>query len=180
MLDFIAPSAYLRSGSACTSNLEVSTAKSETVSNATNLLFHATLYAHRRWLDLFTNGVKGAFGGKAEPYIRPVFGVVLAALDWLLRSPKLFEHMKKRGIPIVGFVVNDEEDWNYCLDQGISICTDYPDKLKKFAAKRRAERGDSPIQPPPDLVRAANLEFARRVEVQRIHSSARARFSTKF
>ncbi|XP_071944080.1 lysophospholipase D GDPD1-like [Antedon mediterranea] len=58
---------------------------------------------------------------------------LVSVVDFLLMSKCLFSHLKKRGIEVYLWVLNEEDDWERALRLGVSgIMTDYPTQLKNF------------------------------------------------
>ncbi|XP_033102217.1 lysophospholipase D GDPD1-like isoform X2 [Anneissia japonica] len=59
--------------------------------------------------------------------------MLIIVVDFLIMSKFLFSHLKKRGIEVYLWVLNEEEDWERALKLGASgIMTDYPEQLKNF------------------------------------------------
>ena len=64
--------------------------------------------------------------------------VLLHVLGYLLMNRVLFWHLRRRGIRVVVFVLNREEEFREAVGWGVDgIMTDYPTKLKEFL-----KRGD--------------------------------------
>jgi hypothetical protein len=64
---------------------------------------------------------------------RLVFGAVCRTANYFLRAPGLFGHLSARGIPVVGFSINDTDEWAYaCQHNFAAVVTDYPKKMVSF------------------------------------------------
>ena len=71
--------------------------------------------------------------------------------------------MKLRGIPVVGLVVNDEEDWDYCVGSGFDgIITDYPKRCEQFLRRKRGLT--SPVL---QNAKSAGDDFSKQMEKRR-------------
>lgn len=58
-------------------------------------------------------------------------------MDKILMRRALFEHLKRRGIEVFLWVLNDDEEFERACNMGASgIMTDYPQKLTSFLGKR--------------------------------------------
>lgn len=71
---------------------------------------------------------------------------ILKISDWLLLSPCLFRHLQRRGIQVFVFVLNEDEDFDFCLNRMSvdGVMTDYPCRLSNFIKKNK-ETGNSPV-----------------------------------
>ncbi|GMH91715.1 hypothetical protein TrST_g13847 [Triparma strigata] len=125
-------------------------------------VFMVVLVNVERWRKLFT----GAFGEEdSTPYFVADFFIsrIITVINYFLRAPKLFTHLKLRGIPVVGFVVNDEEDWDYCVGLGFDgIITDYPKRCEQFLRRKRGLT--SPVL---QNAKSAGDDFSKQMEKRR-------------
>eukprot|EP00520_Triparma_pacifica_P015662 CAMPEP_0118639948 /NCGR_PEP_ID=MMETSP0785-20121206/4496_1 /TAXON_ID=91992 /ORGANISM="Bolidomonas pacifica, Strain CCMP 1866" /LENGTH=351 /DNA_ID=CAMNT_0006531311 /DNA_START=310 /DNA_END=1365 /DNA_ORIENTATION=+ len=115
-------------------------------------VFNAVLINEARWRRLLIGSVGQHFFGDI---VLVVFNVIQRTLNWLLRAPSLFDHLQKRGIPVVAFVVNDAEEWGYaCSKNMAAVCTDYPARFNTFS-----NTSDSTLMiPPPTSPNSPNYE----------------------
>ncbi|RDD46469.1 Glycerophosphodiester phosphodiesterase domain-containing protein 1 [Trichoplax sp. H2] len=61
-------------------------------------------------------------------------------IDYLLMRPSLINHLKRRGIQVYLWVLNDENDFRRAFGLGADgIVTDYPTKLQKFLQKQKSD-----------------------------------------
>jgi len=59
---------------------------------------------------------------------------LVKALVWI--SKPLNSHLKKRGIKVFYWVLNDQEYWQYAIDLGADgVITDCPSELSSFLEK---------------------------------------------
>ncbi|XP_057295106.1 lysophospholipase D GDPD1-like [Hydractinia symbiolongicarpus] len=75
------------------------------------------------------------------------YRTIIKIADWLLMSPVLFRHLQRRGLQVYIFVLNTDDDFEYCLNKlgATGVMTDYPTKLSAFL-KRQADETE-PILP---------------------------------
>jgi hypothetical protein len=89
----------------------------------------ARAFASRRYRRLLLGAVPAKMRGVA----RLVFGAVCRTANYFLRAPGLFGHLSARGIPVVGFSINDTDEWAYaCQHNFAAVVTDYPKKMVSF------------------------------------------------
>lgn len=62
---------------------------------------------------------------------------VLRLADWILMSPRLFQHLSSRGVHTYVWVLNTEEEYERAFSLGVTgVMTDYPGKLQQFLQKK--------------------------------------------
>jgi hypothetical protein len=66
-------------------------------------VFNAVLINEDRYGNLLLKAVHD----RVRPVLTVLFLVVVRTLNWFLRAPGLFQHLSKRGIPVVALNVND-------------------------------------------------------------------------
>ncbi|XP_066919782.1 lysophospholipase D GDPD1-like [Clytia hemisphaerica] len=69
---------------------------------------------------------------------------LLKIADWLLVSPVLFRHLQRRGIQVYMFVIQEDEDFDFCLNKAKvdGVMTDYPKRLSNFLKESKGSTGD--------------------------------------
>jgi lysophospholipase D len=128
-------------------------------------VFNAVLINEAKWRQLLI----GSLGqNMMSDVVVLVFNVVQRTINWLLRAPGLFEHLQARGIPVVAFVVNDEEEWGYaCSKNMAAICTDYPARFNSFSKaapmvsspSSQQDISTSSAKPPPQERQRSHTSF---------------------
>jgi hypothetical protein len=90
------------------------------------------------------NAVK-MFGGRRA-------AVLMAVFNWVVSSPRLYAHLRRRGVRVIFFVLNTREGFQRAWDLGADgIMTDYPSLLAEAHRARalpHSPSSSSTLSPP--------------------------------
>ena len=96
-------------------------------------MFNAVLINSDHWSKLFSGPCIRGMSEINAGRFKAVLFYLFELLNFFLFAPKLFRHLKARGIPVVGLCLNDRTEWILASSEsGFSaVCTDYPNKFDK-------------------------------------------------
>eukprot|EP00455_Lapot_gusevi_P036008 TRINITY_DN3997_c0_g1_i11.p1 TRINITY_DN3997_c0_g1~~TRINITY_DN3997_c0_g1_i11.p1 ORF type:complete len:216 (+),score=15.49 TRINITY_DN3997_c0_g1_i11:133-780(+) len=73
------------------------------------------------------------FASRASPLRQSIYRVLIKSVGYLLTRKRLFAHLQQRGIKVVFWVVNSEEDVREAMALGADgIMTDVPTEMRKY------------------------------------------------
>ncbi len=133
-------------------------------------VFNAVLINEERYRELLL----GAVGESLQDFVFVILTVVVRIVNWFLKAPRLFKHLGDRGIPVVAFVVNDEDEWGYaCANNFAGITTDYPRRLNSFVTLKAPHASPklTRVSSASDVFLRHSEELARQQATSGIHQT---------